>query len=61
MAKYFDKPTQVKFDDGEDGACGIAFEDYIICACCGGIFEIDEVNIIKTFTPWINFDEKIDE
>ena len=43
---YFENPTQVIFaDSNEIGQwnTGIAYKDEIICACCGGIFEIDEV------------------
>lgn len=41
----FDRPTQVKFLDGdtENYIGGIAFEDKIICGCCGCIFEIDDL------------------
>ena len=43
--RYFDKPTQVMFNDPESGEwdAGIAYRDEIICGCCGGIFEISEV------------------
>ena len=42
--KYY-TPTQVKFYDADSGRYigGIAYDDYIICGCCGGIFEIAEV------------------
>ena len=43
---YFDKPKQVVFADPEnpgDWLCGIAYRDEVICSCCGGVFEIDEV------------------
>lgn len=43
--KYFDSPRQVKWYDYESGdyATGIAFQDFIICSCCGGIISIKEV------------------
>ena len=42
---YFENPTQVKFYDQfcKDYKFGIAYRDEIICGCCGGIFEIDEI------------------
>ena len=43
--KYFDVPTQVVFYD-VDSDCwksGIAWGENIICACCGGVIEIDEI------------------
>ena len=43
---YFDKPIQVVFADPEnpgDWLAGIAFHDCIICSCCGGVFEIEDV------------------
>ena len=48
--KYFDIPTQVVFYD-HDGDCwksGIAWGENIICACCGGVFEIDEICELAT-------------
>ena len=43
---YFDNPTQVIFADPDNTGSwlvGIAYCENIICACCGGVFEIDEV------------------
>ena len=43
---YFDEPTQVVFADPDNEGkwlVGIAYKDEIICACCGGVFEIAEV------------------
>ena len=39
----FSVATQVHFWDGVEYKYGIAFNDTIICACCGGIFSVDEV------------------
>lgn len=41
---WFERPTQVRWID-EEGTwhTGIAYGDEIICACCGGVQEIDEV------------------
>ena len=43
--KYFDVPTQVVFydADGDTWKSGIAYGGIIICACCGGVIEIDEI------------------
>ena len=43
---YFDRPTQVVFADPDnpgDWLVGIAYRDEIICGCCGGVFNIDDV------------------
>jgi len=44
----FENPTQVKFFNPEEQQTlyGIGIDDEIICACCGGIFEISEVENI---------------
>jgi hypothetical protein len=39
----FDVPTQVKFFEGTSWTYGIAYGTEIICGCCGGIFEIDDI------------------
>ena len=44
--KFYEKPKQVIFADPEnpgDWLAGIAFNDSIICSCCGGVFEIEDV------------------
>lgn len=57
--------TQVIFKDFEDEECaGILVtptddEAFIICACCGSIFEPDEVEIIKRFSTWVDFSDFI--
>ena len=46
MMKFYEKPKQVVFADPEnpgDWLAGIAFHDCIICSCCGGVFEIEDV------------------
>lgn len=44
---YYDIPTQVKFFDFESKEPywigGIAFQDVIICGCCGVIIEISDL------------------
>lgn len=38
---YFEIPTQVKFWDGRY-IDGIAYQDELICGCCGTTFRISE-------------------
>ena len=46
--------------DENDPHMGILINhDYIICAECGGVFEVDEVFIIKTYHVWVNFEDEI--
>lgn len=46
--------------DDNDPHMGILIDhDYIICAECGGVFEADEVFIIKTYDFWVNFEAEI--
>ena len=65
----FDVPTQVLFVD-EDGVWrgGIAYHDEIICGCCGGVYEIDEVieiapeyvqQPIHKYEYWIDISDEI--
>lgn len=62
---YYDIPTQVKFYDSEEGIgtrVGIAYHNYIICACYGGIFPLDDESIyILKELNWIDFSEYIDD
>lgn len=62
---FYSIPVQVRFsfvnDDGEKEILyGIAYQDKVICACCGGVFEIEEVTILDDFT-WENFTFAIKE
>ena len=43
--KYFDVPKQVMWYDysGNHWASGIAYCGEIICSCCGGIEEIEDI------------------
>ena len=68
---YFETPTQVVFHDIDDPGSwitGIAFHDVIICACCGGTYDIDEVcelsegyvdQAIYPYDNWVNLSEEI--
>lgn len=62
---FYPLPVQVKFSfdigDGEKEILyGIAYQDEVICACCGGVFEIEEVTILDDLT-WENFTSAIKE
>lgn len=74
---YFEEPTQVRaYDCMEDGEpcfmMGIAYEDKFICACCGGVFGIDEIyaaadedkftgQVIQEYQDWVDFSDYIVE
>ena len=67
MKLFFEKPTQVKFM-AYDGTIhtGIAYKDEIICACCGGVYEIEDLLLhqpqtIKEWKYWVDFQHYIDE
>ena len=59
---------QVKFID-EDGSIhgGILVDDkYLICACCGGVFDLTEEHeepfkILEKYNYWVDFSEGIIE
>jgi hypothetical protein len=64
---WFDVPTQVAWFEDNHYNAGIAYEDYVICACCGGVTEIDEivdfapsgVEPIVVYDEWVNLHEEI--
>ena len=62
---YFESPAQVVFADPDNAGewiVGIGYKDEIICGCCGGVFEIDDivemaeefglVNAIYDYNDW---------
>lgn len=60
--------VQVMFYDGEHMCAGIMLGDKIVCACCGAVFEVDEVvsnavedgrEAIRMFQIWANISEEI--
>lgn len=63
MNMFFERPTQVKFWDDGRWIGGIGYRDEIICGCCGGIFEVNELlednpnGIVRL--PWIDINEEI--
>lgn len=67
----FCKPVQVKFYDYymEEYHFGIAYDDVIICGCCGGAFEISEIlefapkdiEPITVYHDWVDLEDSIHE
>lgn len=59
--RYFDKPTQVIFSDGEGNTYlpGIAFRDEVFCLDCGGLLLLEDVDIIKEFQKWASIPVEI--
>ena len=58
--KFFNMPTQAKFLEPFVNCPvyvgGIAYEDKIICGCCGSVFEIEEVYDecqVIGWDPWL--------
>lgn len=74
---YYEEPVQVKAYSctEEDEPCynlGIAYHDYIICACCGMKYAIEDAfdaadedkfigDVIIPFKEWVDFSDYIDE
>ena len=58
---------QVRFrykgDDNDTYFGGILIEDgeesFIICGCCGIVFEIDEIEEIQKYEHWVNISDEI--
>lgn len=55
------KTKQVKFKDPEGDILGGIMVDnkYIICGCCGGVFEVEEVEILEVYKTWLNISDEI--
>ena len=45
-------------DEEGDIHGGIAFDDTIVCACCGGVVPLDEANILEEL-EWMDLDNEI--
>ena len=70
MNNYFDGPKQVMFADPDNEGkwlIGIAYKNEIICACCGCVFEIEDIinsvedpeTAIFPYLYWKEFDNEI--
>ena len=61
--------VQVKFWDGENWCAGFMVGRRLMCGCCGGIFDVDEVlengreegidNPIHVFQTWVDVSDEI--
>ena len=63
---YFSMPKQIRIEnpDEYDGwSYGIAYQGIFICACCGGVFDLEELNedgiAIEPLGDWVNFSDYI--
>ena len=51
---------QIKFRDVEAVFGGILTDDNtIICGCCGGTFDKDEVEILEIYDEWVDLSPEI--
>ena len=53
---------QIKFRDFEDVVRGGILDtekNIVICACCGGVFEVEEIAIDEVYEYWVDFTEDI--
>lgn len=67
--RKFDEPTQVAFwdSDGSHWCGGIAYGTEIICGCCGGLMDLDEIyefapegiDPIKVYEDWVDINAEI--
>ena len=60
--KSFERPTQVKFCEiGTDDPIqySMAYNDDVICACCGGVYELGEVEILEEYEYGVHFKYEI--
>ncbi len=38
---------------------GIMYQNKVICGCCGGTFELNEICYLKEYKTWVNISEEI--
>ena len=52
---------QVKFKDFEGNILGGIMIDnkFVICGCCGGVFEMEEIEILEVYKVWLNISDEI--
>lgn len=52
-----ERAKQVKFREKgcEEIDYGILYADVIVCACCGAIFDVNSVEILKVYDYWVDF------
>ena len=64
MKRYFEKPVQCAFRDVEgdyEWLGGIAYQDKIICGCCGYVLDVNEYaeEDFHVYPNWCNIAEEI--
>ena len=61
-------PCQVMFWDGENHCAGIMIGKLLVCGCCGGTFDLDEVIEmarvggqvpVRVFDTWVDISDEI--
>lgn len=61
-------PCQVMFWDGENYCAGIMIGKLLVCGCCGGTFDLDEVIDmaredgqvpVRVFDTWVDISDEI--
>ena len=61
-------PHQVMFWDGENHCAGIMIGNLLVCGCCGGTFNLDEVIEmareddqvpVRVFDTWVDISDEI--
>jgi hypothetical protein len=61
--------VQVMFYDGEGMCSGIMVGDKIVCACCGAVYDVDEVvsnaiedgrEAIRMFGTWVDISTEVE-
>ena len=61
-------PRQVMFWDGENHCAGIMIGKLLVCGCCGGTFNLDEVIEtaredgqvpVRVFDTWVDISDEI--
>lgn len=58
-ANWYDIPTMVIYRDDEKEECvGIAYHDEVICLCCGGIAELEEITIVREL-DWVDVSREV--
>lgn len=50
-----------KDDDGFTFGGILIDNEYLICGCCGSVFEVDDVTIVQTDNEWFNISDEIKE
>ena len=61
--KTFNTPKQVRFTDcaelKEEEFSGIAYNDFIICGCCGAVIPLQECKILEIYDYWVDLSHEI--